>query len=55
LKKYDLSYDEIPYGKVGSGGDGGIDGFFTFVDGDLLSEDTGLSEVKKGASIKVHL
>lgn len=53
LKKYDLSYDEIRYGKVGSGGDGGIDGLFTFVDGDLLSEDTGLSEVKKGASIDV--
>ena len=53
LKKYDLSYDETCYGKVGARGDGGIDGLFTFVDGDLLSEDTGLSEVKRGASIDV--
>src|SRR5690554_1540539 len=39
LKNYDLSYDEIESGLVDGGDDGGIDGFFTFVNGELLRED----------------
>ena len=31
LKKFDLSSDEIKSGKTGGGDDGGIDGFFIFL------------------------
>ena len=31
LKDYDLTYDDISYGIVGDGGDGGIDSIYTFV------------------------
>jgi hypothetical protein len=40
LKDYDLSYDDILYGIVGNGGDGGIDSIFTFINGELIKEDT---------------
>ncbi len=36
LKPYDLDLDEIQSGVLGGGGDGGIDGFFVFVDGEPL-------------------
>ncbi len=39
LKDFDLSYDEIDSGLVGDGGDGGIDGLYVFVNGDLVQED----------------
>lgn len=55
LKKFDLSYDEISSGKVGAGGNGGIDGFFTFISSELLDEDTDLSKVEKGSTIEVFL
>jgi len=42
LKQYELSYDEISSGNIDSGDDGGIDGFFTFINGDLLDEDTAI-------------
>ncbi|WP_196759514.1 hypothetical protein [Cronobacter sakazakii] len=35
LKDYDVTYDDIEYGIVGNGGDGGIDSIFTFVNGEL--------------------
>ena len=40
LKASDLSIDELTSGLVGGGGDGGIDGVYTFLDGLLLSEDS---------------
>jgi len=40
LKNYDLSYEELFEGKVGAGDDGGIDGFFCFIDREILSEDS---------------
>lgn len=40
LKDHDLTYDDILYGIVGNGGDGGIDSIFTFVNGELIKEDT---------------
>lgn len=33
LKDYDLTYDDIAYGIVGNGGDGGIDSIYTFING----------------------
>ena len=55
LKNYDLSYEELLYGKVGAGRDGGIDGFFTFINGELLSEDTDVSGFRRGSTIEVYL
>lgn len=40
LKDYDLTYDDITYGIVGDGGDGGIDSIYTFINGEPLKEDT---------------
>jgi hypothetical protein len=37
LHAFDLSWEELTSGLVGGGGDGGIDGFFAFVDGILLA------------------
>ena len=45
LKNFDLSYEEVLGGVTGGGGDGGIDGFYIFVDGELLDEDTDVSKI----------
>jgi len=55
LKNYDLSYDELLYGKVGVGGNGGIDGFFSFINGEILTEDTDMSETRRGSTIELYL
>lgn len=48
LKDYDVTYDDIEYGIVGNGGDGGIDSIFTFINGELQKEDTQLNtQVRK--------
>ena len=55
LKNYDLSYEELIDGVVGAGDDGGIDSFYTFVDGELLDEDTELSKYKKNPILDIFL
>lgn len=55
LKNQDLSYDDIEYGIVGSGGDGGIDSIYTFVNGELLKEDTPISTTQKKNSIELFV
>ena len=55
LKDFDLSYDEIDSGIVAAGGDGGIDGFYVFVNGELLQEDTEISDIRKNIQIDVFL
>lgn len=55
LKKYDLSYDELSYGKIGGGDDGGIDGFFIFINNDFVSEDTEFDNFKKSPCIQLFL
>lgn len=52
LKHYDLSYDEIESGLVDGGGDGGIDGFFVFANGELVREDSDLSALKRDVMIE---
>ena len=52
LKHFDLSYEEILSGLVDGGGDGGIDGFFVFVNGDLVREDTDFAGLKKAIVIE---
>jgi hypothetical protein len=53
LKNQDLSYDDIKYGVVGSGGDGGIDSIYTFVNGELLKEDTPINATQKKNTIEL--
>jgi len=55
LKDFDLSYDEIESGIVGSGGDGGIDSAYIFVNGELLTEDSDLSTRRKNIEIELTL
>jgi hypothetical protein len=55
LKNYDLSYDELLSGSVDNGDDGGIDGFFVFLNKDFLDEDADLSGVKKNPLLEIYL
>ncbi|MBD2676945.1 MULTISPECIES: AIPR family protein [Nostoc] len=55
LKKYDLSYEELISGKIGAGDDGGIDGFFTFINGEILDKDTNLKNFKRYPLIELFL
>ena len=54
LKNYNLSDDEIEGGIVGSGNDGGCDGIYVFLNGDLLTIDQ-LSNISaaKGSELKL--
>ncbi|WP_143875883.1 AIPR family protein [Nocardia fluminea] len=55
LRDYQLSDEEVELGRVGGGMDGGIDGFYTFLDGTLLDEDSDvLSQNFKAADIRRH-
>ena len=51
LKAFDLSVDEIEYGLVGNGGDGGIDAIFLLVNGDIVQEDTDFSHLRRDITI----
>ena len=53
LKEFDLTADEIESGLVGDSHDGGIDGLFTFVNGELVQEDFDQTSLKKGVLIEV--
>ena len=53
LKEFDLTADEIESGLVGESRDGGIDGLYTFVNGELVREDFDQSCLKKGLLIEV--
>lgn len=53
LKDYDLTYDDIEYGIVGDGGDGGIDSIYSFLNGELLKEDTPINSNQKKNHIEL--
>lgn len=53
LKDFDLSYDELEEGVVGGPDDGGIDAAYLFVNGELIREDTELTQFKKDIVIDV--
>jgi hypothetical protein len=53
LKDHDLTYDDIAYGIVGDGGDGGIDSIYTFVNGEMLKEDTQINSNQKKNHIEL--
>lgn len=53
LKDYDLSKDEILNGCIDGRNDGGIDGFFIFVNGHLLSEVEKFAWPKTGCTLEI--
>jgi AIPR protein len=55
LKDYDLSSDEITQGSVDGRNDGGIDGFFIFVNGHLLSDPETFVWPKSGSILEVWI
>lgn len=55
FKDYELSSEELQFGKVGGGGDGGIDGFFTFVNDELINEVPSAEDHRRGPKIEVYL
>ena len=56
LKDNDLSDDEILNGITGHGNDGGIDGFYLFVNGELVTEDLVESiNIPRGCTIELVL
>ncbi|GAA1352307.1 AIPR family protein [Saccharothrix algeriensis] len=50
LKDYDLSPDEVEAGRVGGGGDGGLDGIYVFLNDTLLVEDDDIFSETKSPS-----
>lgn len=55
LKDHDLGYDELEYGLVGGGNDGGIDAMYILVNGELAQDDFDVSPLKKNVLIEVVL
>lgn len=55
LKDYDPSYEEIESGWTDGTNDGGIDGFFVFVDGRLATEDVVGSAPRKNPKVQLLL
>jgi hypothetical protein len=53
LKNFDLSDDEIESGLVGNTLDGGIDGIYTFANGELVLDDFDHSGLKKNVLIEL--
>ncbi|MBU2900748.1 AIPR family protein [Maribacter dokdonensis] len=53
LKDYDLNYEEIEKGITEGGGDGGIDGIYTFVNGELIQSIDDIVETKKNALLEL--
>lgn len=53
LKEFGLTSEEIESGLVGDSHDGGIDGLYTFANGELVQDDFDSSGLKKGVLIEV--
>jgi len=51
LKDADLDDDEMSFGNIGGGGDGGVDGFFFFIDRQLVREDDFTPKAAMGAEL----
>jgi len=53
LKDYDLNYEEIEKGITEGGGDGGIDGIYTFLNGELIQSIDDIADAKKNALLEL--
>lgn len=52
-KNYDLSYEELSFGHVDGGDDGGIDGLFIFLDDNLVTEKVDTRTIRRNPEIIV--
>lgn len=55
LKDYDLAKDEILFGNVDGKNDGGIDGFYIFVNGHLLADIEKFPWPRTGATLEIWI
>lgn len=55
LKDYDFSYDELLSNQVDGPDDGGIDGFFIFLNNEILNEAIDLKSIKRNPLIEIYL
>lgn len=55
LKDFDLSADEIKSGKTGGGDDGGIDGFFIFLNENLIQEKINKEGIKRNPVVELFV
>jgi len=55
LKNYDLSPEQLEDGWVDGGDDGGIDGFYIFIDGVYLSDDYDIKYARNDPHFEVHI
>ncbi|MDO9310965.1 MAG: AIPR family protein, partial [Nitrosomonas sp.] len=55
LKNFDLSQDELNFGWTDGSHDGGMDGFYVFVNGRLLNDPTDFTWPRSAAEIQVYL
>lgn len=55
LKDFELSYEEIESGIIEGSGDGGIDSIYTFLNGELLEEDSDYTNLKKDIVIDLFI
>jgi hypothetical protein len=55
LKDYDLSADELVAGMTDGGGDGGIDGVYTFANETLVEDDFDFTSLPRGYSLDLHI
>jgi hypothetical protein len=55
LKDYDLSFEELESGWTDGGNDGGIDGFFVFVDSRTATPESHQYALKKSPEVAVHI
>lgn len=55
LKDYDPSFDELESGWTDGGNDGGIDGFFVYVDGRMATSDSHRYALRKNPQIDVQI
>ncbi len=55
LKDYDPTFEELESGWTDGGNDGGLDGFFIYVDGRVVTPDVSDYALKKFPEIDVHI
>lgn len=55
MRNYDLSEEQVDLCWTDGSGDGGIDGFFTCINNNLLEPDTDLSSIKKNPIIDLYI
>ena len=55
LKNFELGYDDLSFGDIDKGDDGGIDGFFFFINSELIKEEITPDDFKKKPELQLFL